>query len=75
MAAVHAALPRVTKMTVILCKTQTLLGQYDELQGNGERCHPELPNTGLDNKRHALKKVKRLCHLFKVHFYVGLIDV
>lgn len=56
MAAVHAKLPRVNKMTVILCKTQTLLGQHDELKGSGEWCHLELPNTGLNNKTHALKK-------------------
>ncbi len=41
MAAVHATLPRVTEMTLILCKTQALLGQYDELYGSGERCHPQ----------------------------------
>lgn len=56
MAAVHAELPRVTKMTVILCKTQTLLGQYDGLKGSGEWCHLELLNTVLNNKTYALKK-------------------
>lgn len=40
-AAVHATLPRVTEMTVILCKIQSLSGQYDELYGSGERCHPQ----------------------------------
>lgn len=41
MAAVHATLPRVTEMTVILCKIQSLSVQYDELYGSGERCHPQ----------------------------------